>query len=101
MDWWIDGLVDQCTVSEMNRHFAFLGLCALTLYSCAYTALYHFRRPSASLGYWCYIAGGREAGTPERCVYYCLYPIDFVHQRFLGAGWHTWDRPVSYFPAGF
>ena len=85
----------------MKRHLACLGLYVLILYLGAYTALYHFRHPAANLAYWCYVAGGRKTEALERCTYYCFYPIYFVHQRFLGAGRHTWDRPAPYFPPGF
>ena len=85
----------------MNKHLAFLGCFVLCLYLGAYVILYHFRRPAANLAYWCYTSGGRESEARERCTYYCFYPVYFVHQRFLGAGRHTWDRPAPYVPPGF
>jgi hypothetical protein len=86
---------------EMNKHLPSLGFSVLVLYLCAYTALYHFRHPAANLAYWCYIAGGRKTETLERCAYYGFFPIYFIHQRLLGAGRHTWDRPAPSFPPGF
>ncbi len=85
----------------MIKHLPSLGLCLLVLYLCAHTSLYHFRHPAANLAYWCYIPGGRKTETLERCTYFCFYPIYFVHQRFLGAGRHAWDRPVPYSPLVF